>query len=45
MISALGLQVIKLIRYRYSFLTLEKMKIGEYRVLKQNEINQLKLLG
>ncbi|AYJ01164.1 rRNA pseudouridine synthase [Candidatus Phytoplasma ziziphi] len=44
MISALGLKVIKLIRYRYSFLTLEKIKLGEYRVLKQKEINQLKSL-
>jgi 23S rRNA pseudouridine2605 synthase len=44
MIQALGYQVLKLKRYRYSFLTIQKLKIGAYRPLKIHEIKKLKTL-
>mgnify|MGYP005842825755 CR=1 FL=1 len=44
MMQALGYQVLKLKRYRYSFLTIENIKIGSYRPLKIHEIKKIKTL-
>lgn len=42
--EALGHKVLKLKRYRYSFLTIKGLKTGDYRLLKINEIKKLKTL-
>ncbi|BAD04323.1 16S rRNA pseudouridylate synthase [Onion yellows phytoplasma OY-M] len=44
MMQSLGYQVLKLKRYRYSFLTIENLTIGAYRPLKIHEIKKLKTL-
>lgn len=44
MMEALGHKVLKLKRYRYSFLTIKGLKTGDYRLLKINEIKKLKTL-
>ena len=41
MLEAVGLPVIKLTRERYAFLTVDKLKSGEYRKLNPKEIHQL----
>ncbi|MDO5569034.1 MAG: pseudouridine synthase [bacterium] len=41
MFSSLGLDVLKLKRTGYSFLTLDGVKVGEYRMLNQKEVKRL----
>ncbi|WP_080876286.1 pseudouridine synthase [Oceanobacillus timonensis] len=42
MFEAIGLQVLKLKREQYAFLTLHGLKAGEYRALTPKEVNQLR---
>ncbi|WP_334330877.1 pseudouridine synthase [Candidatus Phytoplasma prunorum] len=44
MIEKLGFRILKLVRYRYAFLTIEGIKKGQYRTLKIHEIKKLKIL-
>lgn len=45
MLEAVGLPVIKLTRERIAFLTVDKLKSGEYRKLSNKEISQLYVLS
>ncbi|MFP7699611.1 pseudouridine synthase [Candidatus Phytoplasma pyri] len=44
MIEKLGFHILKLVRYRYAFLTIKGIKKGQYRSLKIHEIKKLKIL-
>lgn len=44
MMANLGYRILKLVRYRYAFLTIEGLKKGQYRSLKIHEIKKLKNL-